>query len=137
MPTIEQLEGEVWADPGSGASFLVARCHDLRRKPLADFTVEDLRIMLGQNIGVPALLSRAVEVLLQDPLAEGDHYPGDLLTSVLRLPDSAWSALQAERRRLTAVLADLVAKPTPSDKGKPHRDPLEHLRHDIMAFLEA
>ncbi|MFI2652256.1 contact-dependent growth inhibition system immunity protein [Micromonospora fulviviridis] len=87
MATIEQLERSVWPDPGSDASFLVTRCAHLRRKPLAEFTVEDLRMMLGQEIGVPALLPLAVQVLLRDPLVEGDYYPGDLLSNVLRLPD--------------------------------------------------
>ncbi|GGO04917.1 hypothetical protein GCM10011576_06970 [Micromonospora parathelypteridis] len=111
MTTIEQLERDVWPDPGPEATFLIRRCTDLRRKPLAEFTVEDLRIMLGQEIGVPALLARAVQVLLSDPLAEGDYYPGDLLSNVLRLPDSAWPSLRAERQRLATVLAELVASP--------------------------
>ncbi|MCW3816178.1 contact-dependent growth inhibition system immunity protein [Micromonospora sp. DR5-3] len=68
MTTIEQLEFDVWPDPGPDASFLVRRCWELQRKPLAGFTVEDLRIMLGQEIGVPALLPIAVQVLLRDPL---------------------------------------------------------------------
>ncbi|MFF4809188.1 contact-dependent growth inhibition system immunity protein [Micromonospora chersina] len=105
MTTIEQLERDVWPDPGPDASFLVRRCTELRRKPLAEFTVEDLRIMLGQEIGVPALLPLAVEVLLREPLAGGDYHPGDLLRTVLRLPDSAWSNLRSERERLASVLA--------------------------------
>ncbi|MFI6331351.1 contact-dependent growth inhibition system immunity protein [Micromonospora chersina] len=103
MTTIEQLEREVWPDPGPDATFLVRRCTELRRKPCAEFTIEDLRIMLGQEIGVPALLPLAVQVLLREPLAEGDCYPGDLLHSVLRLPDSAWSNLRAERERLASA----------------------------------
>lgn len=105
MPTIEQFEREVWPEPAPDSSFLVRRCAELRRKPVADFTVEDLRIMLGQAVGVPALLPRAVQVLCADPLAEGDYYPGDLLTVVLRLPDAAWEGLGPERQRLASVLA--------------------------------
>ncbi|MEU5722368.1 contact-dependent growth inhibition system immunity protein [Micromonospora sp. NPDC047738] len=48
MTTIEELERDVWPDPGPDDTFLVRRCLELRRKPLAEFTVEDLRIMLGQ-----------------------------------------------------------------------------------------
>lgn len=97
---------------------------ELRRKPLAEFTVGDLRIMLGQEIGVPALLPLALQVLLRDPFAEGDYYPGDLLANVLRLPESAWSGLRAERERLRSVLTELVA-------GRPFSDPdLEPLELD-------
>ncbi|MEH0984684.1 contact-dependent growth inhibition system immunity protein [Micromonospora sp. CPCC 205556] len=135
MTTIEQLEREVWPDPGPDATFLVSRCAELRRKPLAEFTVEDLRIMLGQEIGVPALLPRAVQVLLRDPLAEGDHHPGDLLLNVLRLPDSAWSNLRAERQRLASVLAELVAGFPFSDPDLTPRDPDRLLRDAIVRFL--
>ncbi|GHJ50947.1 hypothetical protein Nm8I071_02540 [Nonomuraea sp. TT08I-71] len=88
----------MWPDPGPDTSFLVRRCTELRRKPLAEFTVEDLRIMLGQEIGVPALLPLATEVLLRETLAEGDYYPGDLLRTVLRL----------QRTGLQTVLATLL-----------------------------
>ncbi|WP_196255855.1 contact-dependent growth inhibition system immunity protein [Micromonospora sp. WMMC415] len=135
MTTIEQLEREVWPDPGPDATSLVRRCVELRRKPLAEFTVEDLRIMLGQEIGVPALLPRAVQVLLRDPLAEGDYYAGDLLSNVLRLPDSAWSNLRAERKRLASVLAELVAGPPFSDPDLKPRDPDRLLRDAIVRFL--
>ncbi|MFE9204360.1 contact-dependent growth inhibition system immunity protein [Micromonospora sp. NPDC007230] len=135
MTTIEELERDVWPDPGPDDTFLVRRCLELRRKPLAEFTVEDLRIMLGQQIGVPALLPLAVRVLLRDPLAEGDYYPGDLLSNVLRLPDSAWSTLRPERQQLASVLAELVAGPPFSEPGLRPRDPDRLLRDAILRFL--
>jgi hypothetical protein len=124
--TIEQLERDVWFDPEPGATFLVRRCTELRRKPLSEFTVEDLRIMLGQEVGVPVLLPRAVDVLVREPLAKGDFYPGDLLRSVMRLPDSAWSDLHAQRQVLAGVLAALVA-------GSDFDDP--DLRTFVVEFL--
>lgn len=135
VTTIEQLERDVWPDPGPAATSLVRRCNELRRKPLAEFTVEDLRIMLGQEIGVPALLPRAVQVLLRDPLTEGDYYPGDLLSNVLRLPDSAWFSLRAERQRLASVLAELVTGPPFSDPDLKPRDADRLLRDAITRFL--
>ncbi|MEV4813279.1 contact-dependent growth inhibition system immunity protein [Micromonospora avicenniae] len=135
MTTIEQLERDVWPSPGPDATFLVRRCIELRRKPITEFNVEDLRIMLGQGIGVPALLPRAVRVLLRDPLAEGDYFPGDLLSNVLRLPDSAWSSLGPERKQLAKVLAELVAGPPFSDPGLRPRDPDRLLRDAIVRFL--
>lgn len=123
MPTVEQLEREVWPDPAPDASYLVRRCTELRRKPVSAFTVEDLRIMLGQAVGVPALLPRAVHVLCADPLTEGDYYPGDLLTVVLRLPDTAWAALEPERQRLASVLAEV------------HMDIDDDLQRLVVRFL--
>lgn len=109
MVTIEEIEGDRWPEPKGDLTFLVTRCLALRRKPLAEFTVEDLRIMLGQQIAVPTLLPLAVEVLVRDPFAEGDFYPGDLLAAVLRLSASAWSGLRLERQRLAGVLANLLS----------------------------
>lgn len=42
---IEEIERSRWPDPGLDASNLVRRCTALRRKPLSQFTTEDLRIM--------------------------------------------------------------------------------------------
>jgi hypothetical protein len=81
--TLEQLEGKVW-EPPQFHSQLVTTCLALRKKPLSDFTVEDLRIMIGQNIGLPYLIPHAISVLKNEPLAEGDYYPGDLLENVVR-----------------------------------------------------
>jgi hypothetical protein len=105
VTTIQQIEGRDWGTPPADASSLVKRCTELRRKPLEKFTVEDLRIMLGQEIAVPILLPLAVDVLTSDPRAAGDYYPGDLLRAVLRLPASAWSAMPEVRQRLAAAVA--------------------------------
>jgi hypothetical protein len=107
VTTIQQIEGTDWGDPPADGSFLIQRCHELRRKPLAQFTVEDLRIMVGQEIAVPILLPIALDILVTKPLAEGDFYAGDLLWAVLRLPASAWSAMPEQRQRLAAAAADI------------------------------
>jgi hypothetical protein len=110
--TLTELEQDAWPDPGPGATGLVRTCVALRDKPLAEFTVEDLRIMLGQRIGVRHLLPRAVDVLLQDPTAAGDVFPGDLLGVVLRLPDAAWAPFPQQRAELLARLGGAWRAPT-------------------------
>jgi CDI immunity proteins len=80
--TLDQLEGVVWGEP-TFDSYLVTTCHRLRTKPVDEFSVEDLRIMIGQKIGLPHLVPLAIAVLDREPLAEGDFYPGDLLTKVI------------------------------------------------------
>jgi CDI immunity proteins len=105
MPsTIEEIERIGEPDAGPDATDLVRRCVVLRRKPLSQFTVEDLRIMLGQKIAVPILLPMAVAMLADDPLAEGDYYPGDLLYNVVRLPEEEWHGAPRLRDRLVEVL---------------------------------
>jgi hypothetical protein len=80
--TLDQLEGVVWGEP-TYSSYLVRTCHRLRTKPIDEFDVEDLRIMIGQQISLPHLVPLAVAELEREPLAEGDFYPGDLLSNVI------------------------------------------------------
>lgn len=80
--TLEELENQVWGEPEFD-SHLVLTCHALWRKPLKDFTVGDLRIMIGQNIGLKHLMPKAINILKSTPFAEGDYYPGDLLVNVI------------------------------------------------------
>jgi hypothetical protein len=88
--SLQELENKDWGEP-TYDSFLVQECHRLRRIPLKDFTVENLRIMIGQNIGLNYLVPLAIEKLEQNPLAEGDYYAGDLLVNVLRADSKFWT----------------------------------------------
>ncbi|NNE89496.1 MAG: hypothetical protein HKN27_15615 [Silicimonas sp.] len=83
--SLEQLEKDIWPAPDY-PSYLVTTCHELRKKKLSDFTAEDLRIMIGQSIGLRYLLPKAIEFLQEDPFCQGDFYQGDLLMALTRLP---------------------------------------------------
>jgi hypothetical protein len=88
--SLQELEQQDWGEPTYHSS-LVTTCHRLRRKPLNQFTVEDLRIMIGQQISLPFLIPLAVERLEHEPLAEGSYYPGDLLAMVLKVDKAFWA----------------------------------------------
>ncbi|MBK8787439.1 MAG: hypothetical protein IPN43_13325 [Chitinophagaceae bacterium] len=87
--TLEQLDKHDWGKPDYD-SYLVRTCHELRRKPLKDFTIEDLRIMIGQNINLEFLIPLAIEQLKENILAEGHYYEGDLLSNVLTSDKEYW-----------------------------------------------
>jgi hypothetical protein len=84
--TLDELEGVVWGEP-TFDSYLVKTCHRLRTKPVDEFTVEELRIMIGQKIGLPHLIPLATSLLEQNPLVEGHYFPGDLLSNVIGAAD--------------------------------------------------
>src|SRR5215471_5173937 len=88
--SLQELDGQDWGDGSFFPSHLVLTCHAIRRKPLRDFTIEDLRIMIGQNFSLEYLVPLAIEYLQRDPFAAGDFYEGDLLASVLRVQSSFW-----------------------------------------------
>lgn len=81
--TLEQLENAVWDEPEGFVTGLILNCHRLRKIPVKDFSVENLRMMIGQHIGLKFLMLPALEVLTINPLAEGDFFEGDLLCSML------------------------------------------------------
>ena len=49
--SLQELEQSDWGE-GKYGSYLVTTIHRLRRIPLGQFGIEDLRIMIGQNIGL-------------------------------------------------------------------------------------
>lgn len=101
--TIEQLEKENWGDPGLAGSSLIQRCLLLRRKPINQFSVEELRLMIGQDIGTKYLFPYALDMLESNPLVDSGLYPGDLLAGVLRLPVEYWSDHPDQLRRAVDV----------------------------------
>jgi hypothetical protein len=106
--TLEQLEGENWGEP-KYHSYLVQTIHRLRRKPISEFTVEDLRITLGQKFGMEYLTPLALDRLEADPFAQGDFYPGDLLGAVMAIPREYWLTHPNEAARMEMVAARAAA----------------------------
>jgi hypothetical protein len=97
--SLQELDGEDWSEPNFD-SHLVVSCHRLRRLPVRDLSAGDLRMLIGQQIGLRYLVPVALGHLQNDPLTEGDYYPGDLLTTVLRADSCFWLE-HAELRRET------------------------------------
>ena len=63
------------------ATSLITRCHELRTKPLRDFTAEDLQIMIGQQVALRPLVQLALDRLRSVSLVEG-----------LTTPQTCWPA---------------------------------------------
>jgi len=110
--TLEQLEGTEWREPDYGSSAVI-NCHRLRRVPLRDFTVEDLRLTIGQRMGLEHLVPLALEQLERDPMVSGDYYEGDLLQNVQRLPANFWEQHPTLRERWHLVQVAVAALPPP------------------------
>lgn len=108
--SLQELDGQDWGE-ATYPSHLVRTCHALRHKPLRDFTVEDLRIMIGQNFSLEYLVPLAIEHLQRDPFAAGDFYEGDLLASVLRVKSSFWQQRPDLRQAVEGIIALIPAFP--------------------------
>lgn len=103
--TLENLEKEVWPKIDS-EGHLVTRRQKLRKVPLNEFSVEDLRIMIGQGLGLRFLIPLAMERLKENVLAEGDFYPGDLLVAVTSVQNEFWVGNIECKEQLQQIISD-------------------------------
>ena len=108
--SLEEITGTVWGNPNYDSS-LIIRCHQLRKKKLKTFTVEDFRIMIGQEIDIDILIPIALKILSNNPLAEGDYYPGDLLNNVLRINKKYWAKNTESLNHIKNILKNLKSIP--------------------------
>jgi CDI immunity proteins len=88
--TILELEKKQLTEDVFG-SHLTVKINELLQKPLNTFTVEDLRLVIGQQLGLKYLITLVIEILKTNLFAEGDFYEGDLLQSVLNIESRFWS----------------------------------------------
>jgi hypothetical protein len=108
---LDQLENYTWPDAQDSDTGLVKRCTALRRKPLQQYTIEDLRVMIGQKFGLEFLIPLALERLQDDPLASGDCYPGDLLAATMRVNVEYWSDHLDQQEILDSIVSNLSELP--------------------------
>ena len=105
--TLENLEKHIWPSINqSEVSYLIRTCNQLRKKQLQDYTIEDLRIMIGQEIGLEYLIPLALEQLTDNLFAEGDMYKGDLLNNVLDIDTVFWENNKTEYNKLIHLIKD-------------------------------
>jgi hypothetical protein len=122
--TLEQLEERPWGTPDFDSG-LVSTCHRLWTKPVSEFTVADLQIMIGQGIGLTHLVPRALQILEKDAFAEGDYYAGDLLTSAIHA-DSFLVSRPEWLERLLRVVERALDRSVADD---------EQLRCELTTFI--
>lgn len=119
---LETLEKQTYPSLSTDeGSYLIKTCYALRKKQLQDFTTEDLRIMIGQEIGLDFLIPLAIETLTENLFAEGDMYEGDLLKSVLNVDTQFWD----DHKHYWQQINDII---------KDRRQEIENMKFDISKF---
>lgn len=128
--TIEQLEGTPWPEPKLGDTGLVRRCHALRRVPLDQLGLGDLRVLIGQDIALKHLIPLALGKLKVEPMLEAEYYPGDLLVAVMSAERGFW----ATNLDSLSQLKQLAQRARESIGA--HEDPsrFRHVAQDITSF---
>jgi hypothetical protein len=100
--TLEQLENDIWPEPDVHTS-LIDTCHRLRKVPIDDLSAGDIRMLLGQRIGVRHLVSVAIQLLDADPMLDATFFPGDLLTAVLRADVNYYRGFPKLQNQLVSI----------------------------------
>ena len=72
--------------------------------------VEDIRLLIGQQIGLPYLIPMAIELLAQDILTEGDLFEGDLLTNVVSASHDYWNQNKDQRKTIINLYESNIEK---------------------------
>jgi len=106
--TLEELEAVDWGAPESAPTSMVARCLALRRTPLSMLAPGDLRLLLGQQIGLKYLVPKGLELVADQPLQQADLYPGDLLSALLRVDKAFWVHHPTELHWLLSITGSVI-----------------------------
>nr|WP_254640039.1 contact-dependent growth inhibition system immunity protein [Chitinophaga sp. GbtcB8] len=115
--------------PKENETFLIKKVYLTRQKRLAEYTIEDLRLMIGQKQGLDYLVPLALNHLEEDPFVEGDFYEGDLLVNVLKCQCEFWKSHASNIKRMNEVV-QLVA-----DRIE-DIDLLEDIKQSILSLIE-
>jgi hypothetical protein len=99
---LEELERQIWPHNDFG-SHVVQESQRLRKVPIGALSIEDLRLLIGQKMGLEFLVPLVLERLAANPLVSGDYYEGDLLSMVLAIPDTFWAAHPALNNQMVEI----------------------------------
>ena len=107
--TLDELDPPAWDPAEQRDSPMVKRCLALRATPLAEWDLDDLRLMVGQQIALPILMPRAIEILLVNPFVEAGNYRGDLLHMFLTVDGSYWHEYPDQWSEVDSIVHDFMS----------------------------
>jgi hypothetical protein len=99
--SIEALEKYSYGDPATAPTGLIRRCLEYVKVPISNLTIEQLRKLIGQQIGLVYLIPLALDELENDIMVQGNLYPGDLLEAVAKADLAFWKPEIELNSRLT------------------------------------
>lgn len=107
--SIAELENIECIDCGLN-SYVVRTSLNALKKPLNQLSIEEVRLLITQKLGVKYLLPIAVNALEDDLFQEVIYYNGDLLNAVLNLPMSFWNDNKDEYEKMRVLIKSNYSK---------------------------
>jgi hypothetical protein len=92
--SLEELEKDYWQDSASEndqPTTLVKKVYLFRKIPLKDLEPGQIRLLIGQDVGIQYLLPLALNILEKNPYTECDFFSGDLLKCVAGIDMKYWA----------------------------------------------
>lgn len=102
--SIEQLENNYWKKESEFPSNLIEKCFEYRKIKLSELTIEQIRLLISQEIGIKYLIEIALKKLELNILAEGNLYEGDLLDSVSKISNEFWKENKTEFEKFKIII---------------------------------
>lgn len=87
--SIEELEKCWWEEPKFD-SYVTRTSYSARKKPLAQLSAEEIRLLLGQKIGLKYVIPLGISILKENVGIMVQYYEGDLLNQFLGLDINDW-----------------------------------------------
>lgn len=103
--SIEELENDYWEDSDFN-SYIVQTTQNARKKPVSQLSYEEIRLLLGQKIGLKYVIPIALSLISKDPLAEVTFFKGDLLLQLLRLSYNDWEHNEEDLKCFQKIIND-------------------------------
>lgn len=107
-------------------SSLIKTTSHLIKKDLGDFTPEDFRILIVQEMYLDIILPLSINLIEKKLLIQGDYYPGDLLKSMISINHKFWKS----HLKLKNQLYNIV------EKNKSKLLKVSEIKSSVNEFLE-
>lgn len=109
--SLEELTGLKEGDPEDAQTPMVAGIQRSWKKPMNELTDSEIGDLVVQHHGYPFLLDLVWPKLEADPLFDGGHYPGDVLSMLIRADPDIWRDRPDCKVDLASLYRRALARP--------------------------
>jgi hypothetical protein len=102
--SIENLEKDSWGQPPKDSTPLVDKIYRLRTIQIKNLEPKDIRLLIGQKVGLKYLIPLAFDILRGDLFIDTELYGGDLLQNVTKVDNDFWDNNHVLKKQLDDLL---------------------------------
>lgn len=88
--SIEEIENDFWGNVPDNATSIVRSTYELRKKMLSMLDLDDMRLLIGQSIGLEVLIPHSLDFIADNPFVEALYFEGDLFKNIVFTDRTYW-----------------------------------------------